>query len=284
MPQQASRMLFGTRVCLITALCVMAQSAQSNQQQQYSALIHSTVSTAIPRANRSVGLRTERMTVGTSAAAGWFRIAIEGGGLQQPARCHGSHGATNDQMIEYSDIDQLQCRFQAPGNPFVCLRGFTDFGGVIVSEDHGRGIQGQRLFDHFPRIYRTAIDGTSKHFPVSDDFMAVVQKVDTEDLVFGITERCLQVGFGITGTVDGVAIIEALQYALPGALDELVSLDGAVGSLCVPDAKGIGGGGRFHFYGRGQTQHERGSFQITAVRWAIRHCRSYETPHGAHDK
>ncbi len=76
--------------------------------------------------------------------------------------------------------------------------------------------------------------------------MAVVQEEDTEDLVFGITEHCLQVGFGITGTADGVAIIEALQDALPGALDELVSSDGAVGSLCVPDAKGIGGRGRFH--------------------------------------
>jgi hypothetical protein len=27
-----------------------------------------------------------------------------------------------------------------------------------------------------------------------------------------------------------------------------------------------------------------GSFQITEVRWALRHCRSYETPHGDHDK
>ncbi len=228
MPQPANRMLLGTRVCLITAFCLLAQSAQSNQKQQDSALIGLTVLTAIPCADRSVGLGTERMTVGTSATAACFRMAIRGGLLQQSARCHGSHGATDNQMVEYADIDQLQCRFQAPGNPFFCLRRFTDFGGVIVGQDNRRGIQGQRLFDHFPRIDRPAIDRASKHFLVSNDFMPVVEKDDTEDLVFGITEHCLQVGFGITGTADGVAIIEALQYALPGALDELVSSDGAL--------------------------------------------------------
>ena len=158
------------------------------------------------------------MTVGTSAIAGCIRMANEGGRLKQPARCHGSHGAADNQMIEYPDIDQLQCRFQTPGNPFVCLRGFTDFGGVIVGEDDGRSIQCQCLFDHFPRIYGTAIDRASKHFLVLNDFMPIIQKDDTEDLLFGITEHGLQVGFCVAGTADSVTIVEALEDALPGTV------------------------------------------------------------------
>ncbi len=115
-----------------------------------------------------------------------------------------------------------------------------------MGQDDGCGIQGQCLLDHFPRIDRTAIDRASEHFLVSNDFMAVVQKDDTEDLVFGITEHGLQVGFGITGTADSVAIVEALQYALPGSIDEFVSSDGAVDPLDVSDAKRIGERGRFH--------------------------------------
>ena len=182
----------------------------------------------------------------TSATAAWFHMANGGGLLQQPARCHGSHGVTDNQMVEHPDIDQLQCRFQTPGNPFVCLRGFTDFGGVIVGEDDGCGIQCQRLFDHFPRIDGATVDRASEHFLVLNNFMPVVQKDDTEDLVFGITEHCLQVGFGITGTADGVTIIEALQYAMLGALDELVSLDRAVDPVGVSDAEDIGGRSRIH--------------------------------------
>ncbi len=246
MLQQANRMLMGTGVCLIMSFCLLAQAAHSHQQRKDSGLTASSVFIVIPCAARSVGHRAETLIVGTSTAAEWFRMANGGGLLQQPARCHGGHGAANDQVIEYPDIDQLQCRFQAPGNPFVCLRGFTDLGRMIVGQDDGCGIQGQCLLDHFPRIDRTAIDRASEHFLVSNDFMAVVQKDDTEDLVFGITEHGLQVGFGITGTADSVAIVEALQYALPGSIDEFISSDGAVGPLDVSDAKRIGERGRFH--------------------------------------
>src|SRR3954468_4899582 len=53
-------------------------------------------------------------------------------------------GTCDDEMIQYADIDQRERLLQRLGQKFVGAAGFGNPGGVVVGEDHRRGVVSQR--------------------------------------------------------------------------------------------------------------------------------------------
>src|SRR5258706_4004646 len=91
-------------------------------------------------------------------------------------------------MVKDTDLNQRQRFLQATGDQFIGLTRFRDTARVVVYQDASGGISGQRFLHHFPRMDRSAIQGSSEQLLPLDKSMPVVDVDDTEYFVRTIAQ------------------------------------------------------------------------------------------------
>ena len=79
-------------------------------------------------------------------------------------------------MVQHAHVQQGQGLGQLDGDLPVCLAGFGNTRGVVVSEDDGRGVQFQTAFDHLARVHAGAVNRPGKQDFIVDDPVAVIQE------------------------------------------------------------------------------------------------------------
>ncbi|MFM2005544.1 MAG: hypothetical protein RLZZ09_1199, partial [Pseudomonadota bacterium] len=89
----------------------------------------------------------------------------------------------DDKVIQHPDIHQIQRLLEPLSDEAVSLAGFGNAGGMIVGEDDGRRIVGQRSFDHFAGIHASAVDGAAEQFAKLDHPVLIVQQQAGEYLM-----------------------------------------------------------------------------------------------------
>src|SRR5580698_7722215 len=93
----------------------------------------------------------------------------------------------HDEVIEHTDVDQLQRLAQAARDELIGMAGLGDSGGVVVREDDGGRVAGECLLHHLARMHAGAVDGAAKQFLESDQPVPVVQVQTAEQLVRHVT-------------------------------------------------------------------------------------------------
>ncbi len=82
---------------------------------------------------------------------------------------------SDDQMIQQSNVDQRQSRFQPFADSFIGSAGLRDPGRVVMGEDYSGRIDAECLLNHLSGIYGGAINGTPEQLVKSQHAMAIVE-------------------------------------------------------------------------------------------------------------
>jgi len=105
-------------------------------------------------------------------------------GSEQSLFCHGCRlGQTHDDVIQDADIYESQGVFQPAGDSGVIPAGLGNARGVIVGEDHGRGIQLQTTPDDYPGVHAGSIDGAPEESLEMDQLVAGIEKETAEAFI-----------------------------------------------------------------------------------------------------
>jgi len=108
-------------------------------------------------------------------------------------------------VIQQADVDELQRRFQAPGDPLVRLAGLGHPGRVVVGDDDRCRIAGQRLLDDLARVDAGPVDRTAEELVEAEYPVAVVEEETAEELVRQIAEPGFQEPLGVRRTLQRLA-------------------------------------------------------------------------------
>ena len=118
-------------------------------------------------------------------------------------------------MIEKPDVDQFESRFQAPRDAFVGLAGLGDATRMVVGENDGRGVHGQRLLDDFARVHRGAVYRAAKQLVEAQHSVAVVEEQAAEQLMAEMPHAGFQKALRICGAADRLADGECFKVEAP---------------------------------------------------------------------
>ena len=121
-------------------------------------------------------------------------------------------------MIEKANIDEFEGRFEALRDALVGLAGLGDARGMVVGQDHGGGVDGQRLLDDLARVDARAIDGAAEQLVETQHAMPVVEKQAAEDLVPEVAHVRLEERLCVGGAADGLAAGQRLCKVAPRQL------------------------------------------------------------------
>src|SRR5712671_4354262 len=105
------------------------------------------------------------------------------------------HGARpgDDEMVEHLNVDQSECAFQGAGEDLVGMARLGDAGGVVMSENHRRGVMLERALHDLARVNARLGQRAVEQLLAGDDAMLRVQKKHHEYLLFAPAECKAQV-------------------------------------------------------------------------------------------
>ena len=164
-------------------------------------------------------------------------------GYSRPRLGHrGGFTVTNYEVVKQANIDQLQCCFEPPGDAFVRLAGLCHTRRMIVRQDNGRRVGGQRLLHHFPGVYAGAVDGAAKHLIEAQHAMAIVEIQAAEQLVTEMADSGLQIGLSIRRTPYSLARRQGSFEITPRQLRQGVNerRSGCADTLFGHQCRGVG--------------------------------------------
>src|SRR5690606_30978910 len=134
--------------------------------------------------------RTRSRTTPRSGAWSWVFTGIGGlndgpalYALDPAARGERHRRAIADhEVVEQADVDQGQGLLQARGHGAVGGAGLGAAAGVVVADDHRRGVARQGAAHHFARMHLGAVDGAAEQLLEGERAMAGIQEQRGEDL------------------------------------------------------------------------------------------------------
>jgi len=83
-------------------------------------------------------------------------------------------------VIQDADIDEGEGVIQPAGDRGIVPAGLSNAAGVIVSEDHGRGIQLQAAPDYHSGVHAGSIDGAPEEALEGDQLVAGIEEQAAE--------------------------------------------------------------------------------------------------------
>ncbi|KII96912.1 hypothetical protein ST27_20735 [Xanthomonas phaseoli pv. phaseoli] len=105
--------------------------------------------------------------------------------------------ATDDQMVQHSDVQEAQGFLQPLGDLAVSFAGLRVPARVVVKEDDGDGVELQGTFGDDPGMDFAAVDGAAKEMLGCQDVVLIVEEDDSENLVAQMCAAGDQVAAGL---------------------------------------------------------------------------------------
>lgn len=118
--------------------------------------------------------------------------------------------ATDDQVVNDSDVEEAQRLLQALGDLAVGLARLRVPARVVVEEDDGGSVEVQGALGDDSAVDFTAVDGPGEQVLGRNDVVLGVKEDDAEDFVKQMGAAGDQVAAGLLGTVDAAQPLEAL--------------------------------------------------------------------------
>lgn len=118
--------------------------------------------------------------------------------------------ATDDQVVQHSDVQEAQRLLQALSDLAVGLAGLRIPARVIVKEDDSGGVEFQGTLGDHPAMDFAAVDGAAEEMLGRNDVVLVVQEDDAEDFVRQMGAAGDQVATGLVGAVNPALALKAL--------------------------------------------------------------------------
>lgn len=136
---------------------------------------------------------------------------MKGGGLcPPPCRQADALLATDDQVVEDSDVKKRQRLLQAFGDLAVRFARLRVPARVVVKEDDGDGVELQGALDDDPAVDFAGIGRAGEEVLGGQDVVLGVEENDAEDFVRQVGAAGDQVAAGLVGTVDAALALKAL--------------------------------------------------------------------------
>ena len=89
----------------------------------------------------------------------------------------------DDEVIEYADIDEVECLFETSGEQLVRIARLVRPRGMIMGEDDRRGIVCEGELDYFTRVYAGLRQRSTKELDRLDQAVACVEQQDAADFM-----------------------------------------------------------------------------------------------------
>lgn len=131
--------------------------------------------------------------------------------------------ATDDQVVEDSDVEEAQRLLQALGDLAVGVAGLRVPARVVVEEDDGDGVEVEGALGDDSGMDFAAVDGAAEEMLGCQDVVLIVEEDDPENLVAQMCAAGGQVAAGLVGAVDAALALKALfQDGRGGEQDALL--------------------------------------------------------------
>lgn len=135
----------------------------------------------------------------------------EGGGLcPPPGRQAGVLPATDDQVVEDSNVEKRQRLLQAFGDLAVRFAGLRVPARVVVEEDDGNRVERQRALGDDSAMNFAAVDCAAEEVFGCQDVVLGVEEDDAEDFVRQVGAAGDQVAASLLGALDVTQPLKAL--------------------------------------------------------------------------
>lgn len=118
--------------------------------------------------------------------------------------------ATDDQVVQHSDVQEAQGFLQALGDLAVRFARLWIAARMVVKQDEGDGVELQGTLGDHPAMDFAAVDGAGEQVLGRNDVVLVVQEDDPEDLLWQVSAAGHQVVAGLVGAVDAALALKAL--------------------------------------------------------------------------
>ena len=115
---------------------------------------------------------------------GWLQVA-----LFSPR--HATFIAHHD-MIQYPGSDHVERVLEGGGQRTIGLARLRVAGGMVVNQNHCRGVVLQGDLDHLPRVHAGTIQRASEQLPKPYNPVLGVEQQQCKDFVLMVLQQCLE--------------------------------------------------------------------------------------------